>query len=126
MSPAAATPAQLPPVWREALEQVRRRRFKRHYKPAALLVALDLLDLSGDAVSGRVPWEQFDSQFEDLLGTFDPHAKGKGWQPFFHLSTGDQVWDLFRDGRQVTRGENVEHVSRSMADSMATRLVSDL
>jgi hypothetical protein len=44
MSIETVVPLSLPTAWTDAIEQVRRRRSKLHYKPAALLVALDLLD----------------------------------------------------------------------------------
>ena len=41
MSIETVVPLSLPTAWTDAIEQVRRRRSKLHYKPAALLVALD-------------------------------------------------------------------------------------
>src|SRR5690242_18402555 len=100
MSSTGTKLAEIPQGWRDALDQVRRRRSRLHYKPAALLVALDLLDSAVDAVAGRVPWGALDRSFRELLSDLDPGGSDQGWQPFFHLSTGEQLWDLFRRGEQ--------------------------
>ena len=50
MSIETVVPLSLATAWTDAIELVRRRRSKLHYKPAALLVALDLLD---EAAAGR-------------------------------------------------------------------------
>lgn len=93
----ADSPNALPPEWAEALQNVASRRSKLHYKPAALLVALEILD-EGDDATGTVPYPAYNSRFQDIITNVDSGGADKGWEPFYYLSTGDQVWDLYRNG----------------------------
>lgn len=107
-----ATKMPLTDEWKEALEQVERRRQMPHYKPAALWVLLDMLD-AGEVPGGRLRFGRFDQRFEDLLASFDPERSRMGWEPFFHLATGNQVWDLYHDERQVAVLKDGKNRSRS-------------
>lgn len=88
----------LSPEWEAALREVARRRSKLHYKPAALLVMLDMMDASARK-DGRVPFREYDERFHDLMSSVDEQGKENSWQPFLHLATGEQVWDLYRSGK---------------------------
>lgn len=109
----------LPVAWQNALEQVRRRRSKLHYKPAALLIALDLLERT-DEGDHPVPYREFADWFAFLLSEIDPSGADKGWQPFYHLATNEQVWHLWRSGRIVDPAgitPSASSVSRSVDEA---------
>lgn len=90
----------LPPEWVSALRKVETRRSKLHYKPAALLVMLDILDENPSA-SERIPFREYNERFHDLVRQIDLREADNGWEPFLHLATGNQIWGLYRDGRNV-------------------------
>lgn len=104
------------PEWAEALRNVASRRSKNHYKPAALLLMLDMID-DGEALDGRVPYAAYDKRFEKLMAEVDPEACDQGWQPFLHLTTGEQVWNLYRNGRRADLDELLQRRSRAMLES---------
>jgi hypothetical protein len=105
--------SRLPDHWRLALRQVKNRRSKKHYKPAALLVALDMID-DGSATERRVDFNEFDERFRALMTHVDRLAMDKGWEPFFHLSTGGQVWDLYREtGAPIDSEASAPRVSQT-------------
>jgi predicted restriction endonuclease len=104
------------PEWTKALENVASRRSKKHYKPAALLVVLDMIE-DREALNGRVPYVAYHNRFEKLIAEVDPDASEKGWQPFLHLSTGDQIWDLYREGHPVDLEALLERRSRSTIEN---------
>jgi Domain of unknown function (DUF3883) len=109
----------LPVAWQSALEQVRRRRSKLHYKPAALLIALDLIE-AADEGDHPIPYREFVDWFAFLLSDVDPVGADKGWQPFYHLATGEQVWTLWRGGTIVDPAEirpSASSVSRSVDEA---------
>jgi hypothetical protein len=78
----------MPERWRLRLERTQRE--DRVYKPAALLVALDLMD-EGLATPERIPLALLSARFDDLLlraGLLgDTRAPGRAFQPLFYLST---------------------------------------
>ena len=47
------------------------------------------------------PFSGFDRKFASLMEDVDTDATDKGWEPFYHLATGEQVWDLFSHGRML-------------------------
>ncbi|MEQ1736238.1 MAG: hypothetical protein ABL886_07545, partial [Rhodoglobus sp.] len=77
-----------PESWRLRLE--RTDRSDRVYKPAALLVALDLID-EGLAAPDRIPLALLPGRFDDLLRRAgllaDSRAPGRAFYPIFYLST---------------------------------------
>jgi hypothetical protein len=88
----------------------RMRRSDRVYKPAMLLVVLELLE--GDATPTWIPLDDVLARFDDLLaraglaeGTRGP---GRGFNPAYHLSASGvpvapfPFWELTLDGRVVT------------------------
>src|SRR5436190_414283 len=85
----------LPAAWQKAISG---RRQMLHYKPTALLVMLDMID-AGEAQGGHLPFAQYERRFSALLKPFDERGSKMGWEPFFHLSTGDQVWSLHKNGK---------------------------
>jgi hypothetical protein len=109
---------QLPAVWRSALEAVRVRRTKLHYKPAALLVALDIIERADQATTA-VTYADFNTRFAELFRSVDPSGADQAWQPFFHLSTGDQVWDLYHQGQKLTPTKPIEEASRKYVEEFA-------
>jgi hypothetical protein len=109
---------QIPEVWRAALEAARTRRSKLHYKPAALLIALDMID-DADEPNTAIMYKDFDRRFADLLKPVDPKGAEQGWQPFFHLSTGDQVWDLYHHDQKLTPSKPIEDASRNYVEEFA-------
>src|SRR5215831_5847484 len=108
----------IPEVWRAALEAVQIRRTKLRYKPAALLIALDMIEDAGEP-NTAVTYRDFNSRFAELLGPVDPKGADQGWQPFFHLSTGDQVWDLYHHDQKLTPSEPIEEASRKYVEEFA-------
>ena len=71
----------------------RMRRGNPIYKPAALLIALDLLE-SGAARSGVIDMTIFKQRFGLLVEGVQEGASGRWWEPFFHLQN-DGFWDLY-------------------------------
>ena len=67
----------LPSEWEAVLHEVARRRSKLHYKPAALLVMLDMMD-AGASKDGRVPFREYDERFHDLMESVDAQGKDNG------------------------------------------------
>jgi predicted restriction endonuclease len=110
------TVVNISPEWAEALRNVASRRSKKHYKPAALLITLDMLD-EGEATDGRVPYAAYDKRFQNLMAEADPDGRNEGWQPFLHLATGEQVWDLYRNGRPADLDGLLQRRSRGNLES---------
>ena len=88
---------ELTATWVHALTQVSRRRSMLHYKPAALLTTLQILD-DGLSANGRIPYSIYEPRFRDFLAPIDPKGATQAWEPFFHLATGNQVWRLSKAG----------------------------
>jgi hypothetical protein len=86
----------------------RMRRSDRVYKPAMLLVVLELLE--GDATPTWIPLDDVLARFDDLLaraglseGTRGP---GRGFNPAYHLSASGVPVAPFRVGAKVLRGSS--------------------
>ncbi len=83
----------LPDSWSQALRRVASARVSRIYMPAALLVALDMLD-AGCSDDGAILFEHFEERFRTLIREVRPAGVSKAWQPFYHLSGSSRVWQL--------------------------------
>jgi hypothetical protein len=108
--------------WHTAISEVESRPEMPHYKPAALLVMLDMLN-AGEASEGHIPFLIFERRFESLLRDFDPKGSRRGWESFYHLSTGDRIWDLFKEGKPSVFPPNKGNESRSYILRHADRAV---
>lgn len=121
-------PLSLPIAWQNALEQVQRRRSKLHYKPAALLIALDLLEQT-DEGDHPVPYAEFVEWFAFLVSDVDPDGADRGWEPFYHLATGEQVWNLWHGGIIVDAAEikpSASSVSKNVDEARFRDELKDL
>jgi hypothetical protein len=73
---------------------------------------LDMMDASASK-DGRVPFPEYDERFHDLMESVDAQGKDNGWQPFLHLATGEQVWDLYRSGKRTDLDALIENRTRA-------------
>lgn len=88
-----------------AVELALKARSKKLYKPAALLVALDMID--DGASPEAIDFEELSRRFDDFVRPVDTNATGKAWEPFSHLSTqsaGEGIWELRRVGEHSESG----------------------
>lgn len=122
---------QIPSIasWVEAL--VSERRTHPLYKPALLLVAIDMID-EGLASPASIPFSaELERRFGDLLARAgEPGRESEAWQPFFHLATqstpaADPIWELRRGITKVQADKATRPSSkdglRALADSAALR-----
>ena len=85
---------QAPQTWCEVLARVARARSSRIHMPAALLVALDMVE-AGEAPDGSIDFGAYERRFKTLMKRVRPPASNAAWVPFYHLSTQSGVWDLY-------------------------------
>jgi hypothetical protein len=87
-----------PSAWSDALSRIQRNQQSPVYMPAAIAVALEMLD-EGAAVGGRFLFLEFERRFASLLQRAGLAGVEKAWQPFFYLSRGARIWELLLHGR---------------------------
>jgi hypothetical protein len=121
------------PAWTARL--ARMRRSDRVYKPALLLVVLEMID-DGTAVSGWIPLADALARFDALLVraglSHGARGPGRGFNPAYHLSaSGDPVapfpfWDLTHEGRPVAGLPRPSTNAALLRSADALRLLPDL
>jgi hypothetical protein len=99
----------LPLAWQRAIQG---RRTMLHYKPAALLTVLDMIE-AGSAPSGQFDFAEFDRLFQRRLDAVDAKGSHRGWEPFLHLAIGDHVWELHKGALKSTVPELKPNRSKS-------------
>lgn len=82
-------------AWVATLDHIERHQQSAVYMPAALWVALDLIEY-GLAPGGRFAFNEFEPRFAGLLQRAGLSGSERAWEPFFHLSRAAQVWDLYQ------------------------------
>ncbi len=85
--------AEFPQCWQQALDRVARARSSPIHMPAALLVALDMVE-AGEATEGSIDFAAYEKRFRTLIAQVRPGAASSAWVPFYHLSAKSDVWDL--------------------------------
>lgn len=80
-------------AWMDALSWIERHQQSRVFMPAALWVALDMIE-DGLATDGKIAFADFERLFSTLLERAGLPGGDKAWEPFFHLSHGAQIWAL--------------------------------
>lgn len=104
--------------WQEALARMASARSAPTYMPAALLVALDMLE---DGPAAEIRFEPLDERFRALMQAVDPAGADRAWEPFYHLSTSASIWTLrlgsdeasFPSGRPKGRSGLVKRADRA-------------
>lgn len=100
----------LPAEWASALQRVKQAKQNAYYMPAAILVALDMIEDGELEASGAIRFAPFKGRFEALLSEADPDGRRNAQAPFFYLSKTASVWS-------VTRPDNVTIESDSRVNA---------
>lgn len=115
-----------PPPWPDVLTRMMQARSAPLYMPAMVLALCELAD-RGLAPDGVVQFTDIEAVFDDLLAPQFPHARGKAWEPFFHLSKTARLWTLYRGsapavfadlraGRPKSRGSLVKRADQAIVE----------
>ena len=84
------------------INQLRRDKRAKHYKPLLLLVTLDFLDKQ-KPFAPIIPAKLIVHEFEIIMRKIGYNKEhNKGWMPFWHLS-GDDIWNLYSINHQIVK-----------------------
>jgi hypothetical protein len=94
----------VPLSWQKAIVRVRQHGKDRPYMPTVLLAALSYFERQlgeTEPTEILIPFEKVERPFKDWIEQLDPARNSDASRPFYWLSKGAKVWDLFEGPRRT-------------------------
>ncbi len=88
----------LPLSWQKAIVRIREHGENPAYMPTALLAAICYLEerlREGETTNIPIPFENVEIGFKKRMEDLGPAKKGNAYRPFYWLSRGARIWNLF-------------------------------